>query len=73
MFQQAGKFLVIAGLAMAAVGGLMWLVGRMGWVRLPGDLVFGGKSWRVYLPIGSCIVLSILLTLILWVVQRLRQ
>jgi len=73
MFQQVGKLLMIAGLVITALGGLLWLMGRMGWVRLPGDLVFGGKSWRVYLPIGTCIVLSILLTLILWVVQRLRQ
>jgi hypothetical protein len=73
MFQQVGKLLMIAGLVVAALGGLLWVLGRLGWVRLPGDLVFGGKSWRLYLPIGTCILLSILLTLILWVVQRLRQ
>jgi len=73
MFQQVGKLLMIAGLVIVALGGLLWVLGRLGWVRLPGDLVFGGKSWRVYLPIGTCILLSILLTLILWVVQRLRQ
>jgi len=73
MFQQVGKLLMIAGLVIAALGGLLWVLGRLGWVRLPGDLVFGGKNWRLYLPIGTCIVLSILLTLILWVLSRLRQ
>ncbi len=72
MFQQAGKFLVVAGLVITAVGGVLWVMGRMGWLRVPGDLVFSGKSWRVYLPIGSCIVLSILLSLVMWIISRLR-
>jgi hypothetical protein len=37
--------------------------------NLPGDFSFGGRNWRVYFPLASSIVLSILLTLILWLIH----
>ena len=73
MFQQIGKMIVFAGLAITALGGLLYLFGRLGLARLPGDISFGGKNWRIYLPIGTCVLLSILLTLILYVLHRLRR
>ena len=73
MFQQLGKWLLVAGLVVAALGGVIYLLGRLGVARLPGDLTFGGKNWRVYLPIGTCIVLSIVLSLIMWLISRLRR
>ena len=73
MFQQIGKVILFVGLAMAAVGGLLYVLGRLGIGRLPGDISFSGRSWRVYLPIGTCILLSALLTLILYLVHRLRR
>ena len=73
MFQQIGKVVVFAGLAIMAFGGLLYLLGRLGLGRLGGDVSFGGKNWRVYLPIGTCVLLSILLTLILYLVHRLRR
>lgn len=63
----------MAGAVMAACGGLVYLAGRLGLGRLPGDVSFGGRNWRVYLPIGTSILLSILLTLILYLVHRLRS
>lgn len=48
-------------------------LGKAGLGKLPGDLDFGGKNWRVYLPIGTCVVLSVLLTLIMWILARLRR
>ena len=73
MFQQIGKWLLILGAMLAAVGGVLWALGRAGVHRLPGDVSFGGRNWRVYLPLGTCIALSILLTLLLWIVSRVRR
>ena len=71
--QQIGKWLIAAGLVIALLGGLMVLLGRVGLFRLPGDLEFSSKHWRIYLPIASSILLSILLTLILWLINHFRR
>ena len=65
MLQQVGKLVALSGLAIAAFGGLLYLLGRLGAGRLPGDVSFGGKNWRVYIPLGTCIVLSAALSLVL--------
>lgn len=71
--QQMGKWLIVAGLIVALLGGLMVLLGKVGFFRLPGDLEFGSKNWRIYIPIASCVLLSILLTLILWLISHFRR
>jgi len=71
--QQIGKWLVLAGLGLAGLGVLVLGLGRFGLFRLPGDLEFGSRNWRVYVPIGSCIVISVVLTLILWLISYLRR
>jgi hypothetical protein len=69
-----GKFVVIAGLALAGIGLLLMLAGRMGVPlgRLPGDIVYRGKNTVVYFPLATSIVLSLVLTLIFWLVGRNR-
>jgi len=71
--QQIGKWLILVGLFMAVLGLLMLLLSRVGLFRLPGDLQFGGRHWRTYLPIVSCIIVSIVLTLILWLISYFRR
>lgn len=71
--QQIGKWLILAGVIIMLLGGLMVLLGKMGLFRLPGDLEFGSKNWRVYIPIASCILISIILTLILWLINHFRR
>ena len=73
MMQQVGKMIVLAGLVLLAIGGLLYLLGRLGLGRLPGDISFGGRNWGVYLPIGTSILISIALTVILYVLARLRR
>ena len=73
MLQQIGKMVFVAGLALAVLGGLMMLLARLGLGRLPGDLAFGGKQGRVFIPIGTCLLLSAVLTLILYLLTRFRQ
>lgn len=71
--QQFGKWLIAAGIIIAVVGVLVMLLGRVGLFKLPGDLEFGSKNWRIYIPIASSILLSIILTLILWLINRFRR
>ena len=71
--QQMGKWLILAGLVIAGLGVLVLVLGRFGLFRLGGDLEFGSRNWRIYLPIASCIIISIILTLILWLIHYLRR
>jgi hypothetical protein len=67
--QQFGKWLIVIGAVIILVGVLVMLLGRIGLFRLPGDFSFGGRNWRIYFPLASSIILSLLLTLILWLIH----
>jgi len=70
-----GRWLVLLGLALVAAGLLAMLGSKLGFPklgRLPGDIVIRGKNSVFYFPIVTCILLSIVLTVVMWVVQRLR-
>lgn len=60
-----GKLLLILGAILAIFGVVFVLVGRGVIPRLPGDFSFGGRNWRVYLPLGTSILISIVLTVLL--------
>lgn len=70
MIGQLGKVLLLSGLAMAALGLVLILAGRLGLDRLPGDIVWRGEGWTVYLPLGWMILLSVLLTVLLSLFSR---
>lgn len=60
------KLLIIGGLAMAGFGVLLLLLGNIpGFGRLPGDIHIQGKNSSFYFPVVTCLVLSVLLTIIL--------
>jgi len=68
-----GKFLVMSGILIAAIGGLLLLFRNVGIPflgKLPGDIVIQKKNFTVYLPIATSIVLSIILTLIFYFLGR---
>lgn len=69
-----GWLLVILGLVIAAIG-LAWVFApHIPWLgRLPGDVAIERGNTRIYFPIVTCIVLSVLLTVVLWVIQRLMR
>ncbi len=71
--KELGILLLVAA-AMMAVVGLLLLSGAFGWFgRLPGDLRLEGERIKVWLPLGSMLVLSILLTLVINLVRRLLE
>jgi hypothetical protein len=61
-----GKVLVLLGVALAAAGGIVYLLGRTGFRGLPGDVSYESPNVRVYFPIVTCLVLSAILTLGMW-------
>jgi len=73
---QLGRLLVIAGIIFVAVG-LVLMAGSklsfLGLGRLPGDIAYKGKNIQFYFPIVSCLVLSVVLTLVLWVISILTR
>jgi hypothetical protein len=71
--QQIGRWIIAMGVTIALVGALVMILGRVGLFKLPGDLEFGGKNWRIYLPIASCIIISVVLTLVLWLINYFRR
>jgi hypothetical protein len=73
--REIGKVLLIIGIALVGVGALL-LFGaklplRLG--RLPGDIVVQGRNSGFYFPIVTCIIVSLALTLLMWVVNLFRR
>lgn len=65
-----GKSLVIVGLCVAAVGAALWLFGRGDGRLLPGDIVVEQKNVRFVFPVVTCLVLSVVLSVIAWLFRR---
>ena len=69
-----GWKLVIVGLVIAGLG-LIWVLApnlpRLGW--LPGDIVIERKNSQFYFPIVTCIVISVVLSLVTWLIRTLMQ
>lgn len=66
-----GKFLVIIGLLIAAVGALLWSgFGRTWLGRLPGDIHYKGDNFSFHFPIVTCLLISLILSLILWLFRK---
>ncbi len=70
-----GRTLVIAGLVLVTVGLLVMLLGRLGLPlgKLPGDLTYKGKNVTVFAPLGTCLLLSVALTLVVWAIGHWRR
>lgn len=67
-----GKILLLVGVVALVAGGIFLLMGRMGVGSMPGDMKFGKGNVRFYFPLGTSIVLSIILTLLLNLFLRRR-
>lgn len=67
-----GKLLLVVGGVIILVGAALLLAGRFNLPlgRLPGDIVYRGKNSVFYFPIVTCIVISVVLSLIFWLLGR---
>jgi Protein of unknown function (DUF2905) len=70
-----GRLLVGLGFVLLIAGGLLLLLGRTGIPlgKLPGDISYRGKNLSVYFPLGTSVLLSILLSLVFYLLSRFRR
>lgn len=69
--QPLGRVLIVVGLVLAALGVLLSLGGKIpGLGRLPGDIVVERGGFRLYIPIATSILLSLIVTGVLWLLRR---
>ncbi|HSE92995.1 MAG TPA: DUF2905 domain-containing protein [Methylomirabilota bacterium] len=66
-----GKLLIALGLLIALAGLALVLAGRIPWLgRLPGDIHIERGNWTFYFPLATSLLLSVVLTLVLWLIGR---
>jgi hypothetical protein len=70
-----GRMLVMLGVALVVIGGIVILLGRTGLAlgRLPGDFVYRGKNTTFYFPLASCIAVSVVLSIVLFLIGRMKR
>jgi ABC-type microcin C transport system permease subunit YejE len=73
--RDVGRLLIILGAAIALIGALLFFGARLPFRlgRLPGDIIHRGEHTTLYFPIVSCLVISIVLSLLLWLFSNLRR
>ncbi|HEV2878032.1 MAG TPA: DUF2905 family protein [Candidatus Eremiobacteraceae bacterium] len=67
-----GRLIIVIGLALVVVGVIVSFAGTLRLGSLPGDIHWSGRGWQVWLPLGTSLLLSLLLTVILNVFLRRR-
>ena len=67
-----GRMLMALGCALLVIGALVWLGGRLNLPlgRLPGDIRIERPNFRFYFPLATCLLLSVLVTLAMWVFRK---
>ena len=73
MFQDLGRVLIFLGLALAAVGLLLTWAPALRLGRLPGDLFIRRENWSIHFPLVTCLLVSVVLTLVFWLIQWFRR
>ena len=71
LMNDLGKFLVIAGLIIVAIGLLQWSgIGKSWLGRLPGDIHYTKGNFSFHFPLVTCLIISLVLTLLLWLFRK---
>jgi hypothetical protein len=72
---EVGRILVIIGIALVVIGGVIILLGRTGLPigRLPGDILYRGKNTTFYFPLATSILISVVLSLVVFLIGRLKR
>jgi hypothetical protein len=70
-----GKLIVIIGVVIVAIGLAVMLLDRIGLPlgRLPGDIFYRGKHTTFYFPLATCIVLSVVLSVVMYLIGKLHK
>jgi hypothetical protein len=68
-----GRILVLFGVIAVVVGIVLMTAGRLPLGRLPGDIVYRGKNTTVYFPLATSVVVSIVLSILLYLVGRWKR
>jgi DUF2905 family protein len=66
----AGPLIVVLGIAMVLIGLVVWAGGLSWFGRLPGDMRIERETVRIYVPIASMLILSVVLSLVLYLINR---
>jgi hypothetical protein len=72
---EIGRLLIILGVALVVIGGIVIGLGRTGFPlgRLPGDILYRGKNTTFYFPLASSILISVVLSIVLFLIGRLKR
>jgi hypothetical protein len=72
---EMGRMLMILGVTLVVIGGIVILLGRTGlpFGRLPGDIVYRGRHSTFYFPLASSILVSVVLSIVLFLIGRLKR
>jgi len=69
--EHLGKALLFAGLLIAAVGGVLLLSEKIGWIgRLPGDITIRRDNFTFHFPLATCLLVSAILSLLFWLFRK---
>ena len=72
--QPLGRALIFVGVILTGFGLVLLLTPKIPWLgRLPGDLLIRREHFSFYFPLASCLVASLILSLLLWLVGRFKQ
>ena len=72
---EMGRMLVILGVSLVVIGGIIMLLGRTGLPigRLPGDILYRGKNTTFYFPLATSILISVVLSIVLFLIGRIKR
>ena len=71
MSNELGKALIVAGILLVAVGLLLTFGGKLNFIgKLPGDIRIERENFSFFFPLGTCLLVSFLLSLIIWIFRR---
>jgi hypothetical protein len=73
--QQLGRLLLSVGAMLILIGALFYLGPKLPFHlgRLPGDIIHRGEHGTFYFPLVSCLVISVVVSLILWLISQFRR
>ncbi len=72
---ELGRLLIFFGLLLVVIGLVVLVLGRFNIPvgRLPGDMTWRGRGWTISFPLATSVLLSVVLTLILWIINRFHR